>query len=355
MTPWCIGLLLLLASLEVAGCPICLGAYRSSLSDQLVDARRVVLVDPASNRHAYRIAAVIKGAPPEGGVIDGVAVALRFDTVFDAKQTMLLVNGDEGSTWQVVGAAKADHAGWLRHIAAGKRSADMGGAEWQGRVALMLPYLEHREPLVAQIAYSEVAAAPYEALLAAKPRLSAPAIRRWLFDPALAQRESLYLLLIGIAGDARDAAALERRLDAAWAARDKTSLASLIAADLELRGPARLAWVEERYLADRKRTSAEIEAALMALSVQGNADRTIPRQRVIAAYRSFIAARPDIAGYVARDLASWQHWDAVPQYVALVKSATPQQYPSKIAILDYLRQSPAAATIDPSLVAVSPR
>jgi ABC-type uncharacterized transport system substrate-binding protein len=41
----------------------------------------------------------------------------------------------------------------------------MNADEWRARVALMLPYLEHREPLVAEIAYGELAAAPYAALL----------------------------------------------------------------------------------------------------------------------------------------------------------------------------------------------
>jgi hypothetical protein len=54
--------------------------------------------------------------------------------------------------------------------------------EWRDRVALMFPYLEHHEPLVAEIAYGELAAAPYAALLAAKPRLVAPGafdVRFW--------------------------------------------------------------------------------------------------------------------------------------------------------------------------------
>src|SRR5262245_47994886 len=37
-----------------------------------------------------------------------------------------------------------------------------------------------------------------------------------------------------------------------------------------------------------------------------------------------------------------QYWDAVPEYVALMKSDVPQQYPSRVAIVAYLRQSPSA-------------
>ena len=49
----------------------------------------------------------------------------------------------------------------------------------------------------------------------------------------------------------------------------------------------------------------------------------------------------EIAGYVAQDLAAWQYWDAVTEYVALMKSDVRQQYPSRLAILAYLRQSPS--------------
>ena len=40
----------------------------------------------------------------------------------------------------------------------------MNAEEWRARVALMLPYLENPEPLVAEIAYGEIASAPYSAL-----------------------------------------------------------------------------------------------------------------------------------------------------------------------------------------------
>jgi hypothetical protein len=354
MRRWLVAGLLLAASFGAAACPLCLGAFRSSTADQLVEVRQAVLADPSADGRTFRVAAVVKGERPANGVIAAAAVDRRADPAGAAKGTLLFVRDAGWSMWQAVGAASVENASWLRKIAAGKRSTDMSPEDWQARVALMLPYLESHEPLVAQVAYGELAAAPYTSLLAMKSRISAAAVRKWLADPSLAQRESMYLLLLGVAGDARDAAAIERRLDAAHAASDATSLGSLIAADLQLRGPGRLAWVEENYLLDRRRSSAEIDAALLALSVQGNASAAIPRERVIATYRKFMSARPDIAGYVARDLAAWQYWDAVPEYIALLKSNTPQQYPSKIAIVAYLRQSPNAGALDLSTAAVSP-
>ena len=80
---------------------------------------------------------------------------------------------------------------------------------------------------------------------------------------------------------------------------DATNLAAMIGADLELRGPSRVDWVEATYFADRSRTMPEIEAALLALNVHGDANRTVPRERVIQAYRAFIRERPPMAGFVA--------------------------------------------------------
>ena len=107
-----------------------------------------------------------------------------------------------------------------------------------------------------------------------------------------------------------------------------------------------MAWVDERYMRDPRRSTRELEAALLALSVQGNAGGVIPRERVIQSYRAFMSAHPDVAGYVAQDLAAWKNWDAVPEYVALMKSGARQQYASRMAIIAYLRQSPNASAIE---------
>jgi len=344
MTQWFFAALFLCTSLAASACPLCLGAFRSSVAQQLVDLPHAVVAQSSADGRGYRIVDVIKGERPASGIIP--ADAIQLDVVVDATATVLLVRDDTWSMWLGIGAVTVEHASWLRQIAAGKRSSDMNADEWRARVELMLPYLEHREPLVAEIAYGEFAAAPYTTLLAAKPRLAAPAIRRWLADPTLAARQPLYLLLLGIAGDAGDATALERRLEAQSTAGDASYLASMIAADLQLRGPSRMALVDAKYMGNRLRTSRELEAALLALSVLGNATEAIPRERVIQSYCLFIQEHKELAGFVAQDLATWQYWGAVPLYLALIKSNVRQQFTSRVAMFVYLRQSPVASVID---------
>ena len=129
-------------------------------------------------------------------------------------------------------------------------------------------------------------------------------------------------------------------------ARDATNLASTIAADLQLRGPSRMAWVDAKYMGDRLRSTRELEGALLALSVLGNANGTIPRERVILSYRLFMQEHKEFAGLVAWDLAAWQYWDAVPTYLTLMKSNVRQDFKSRVAVADYLRHSPVGNLID---------
>jgi hypothetical protein len=331
-------------SATAAACPLCLGAGQPTRAQQLVAAPQAVLAVPAAEAGRFRVVEVVKGERPATTIEGGVA---RSGTPSDeaaarSGKPVLLVRDDGFSTWVVLGASRAADLGWLRKLAAGKPAAAMSEEDWRARVALVVPYLEHPEPLLAELAYGELAAAPYAAMRTAKARLDAAALRRWLTDPNLVDRQRLYTLLLGLAGNAQDAAALERRLESAWKTGDATNLGAMLAADLELRGPQRLEWIEAKYLRDRARSASEITAALLALSVQGNANAAIPRPRVIESYRLFMKERPEIAGYVAPDLAAWQYWDAVPEYVALMKSEVKQQFPSRLAILAYLRQSPSA-------------
>jgi hypothetical protein len=347
---------LLCTSAWAIACPLCMGAFQQSKAQQLVAAPRAVLGVPTADPSRFRVVEVVKGERPASATVEGgyprngnivEAAGLR------SGKALLLVRDDVIPTWTVVGAIGADHLGWLRKLAAGKPAAEMSPEDWRARAVLVLPYLESREPLAAEIAYGELAAAPYPALRTLKSRLDAAAVRGWVSDPERAARQPLYLLLLGIAGNARDAAGLEQRLEAAWTSSDATNVGPMIAADLEIGGSARMAWVDERYMRDRRRSTRELEAALLALSVQGTANGVIPRERVIQSYRTFIKEHREIAGFVAQDLAAWQYWGAVPEYVALMKSGAPQQYPSRLAIVGYLRQYPNASAIDVPLSAVA--
>lgn len=336
-----LGTLMIFADPAAYACPLCLGGLRFAPGLQLDVADQVVLAVPVAEEKRWRIVEVAKGAPIAGQVI-AESVEGADEAAVRAGRPLLLLRDRLWPQWTSVGAVGVEYAGWLRQLVATGPTADRTDVDWRGRVALAAPYLEDRDPLAAAIAYGEIARAPYGALRSLKPRLEAATIARWLDDPKLAERRPAYTLLLGIAGGPEDAERLEQRLETAWTSRDATNLGAMLAADLELRGPSRVGWIETMYLADRNRTMPEIAGVLQALSEHGKENGAVSRERVIQAYRLFMRERKPMAAFVAPDLAEWEYWDATPEYVAVLTSNVVPDPASRYAIVNYLQRSPRA-------------
>ena len=323
---------------------------------QLDTADRAVIAVPVGDGSQFQVVDVIKGSDAVGAVIADAVT--RLDAAAPAvHDSLLLLHDPVAHQWTSAGLMRAKYADWLRQLTAtslvkGERaraawprtiaSSALSYAGWRERVALVLPHLESPDALVAQIAWGELARAPYAVLDVAKSRIDATTVEGWLSDPKLTARHAVYTLLLGFVGGAAEAARLEQRIEASWNGHDATNLAAMIGADLDLRGPSRLGWVEAMYFADRSRTMPEIDAALLALNVHGEADRAVPRARVIEAYRVFIRERPQMAGFVAPQLADWGYWDAAPEYATLLRSQVIKDQGSELAVASYLQQAAAA-------------
>ncbi len=336
-----LGLLMIFSGPVGYACQLCLGGVVFSPGQQLDVADQAVIAMPLADGTKWRILEVVKGPAISGQVITGPVDGADGAALRTGKP-LLLLHHEDWPRWASVGTISVEYAGWLRQLAATGPRAGRPDVDWRGRVALVAPYLEDPKPLAADLAYSVIARAPYGALRPLKSRLQAVTLAQWLDDPKLAGRRPSYTLLLGIAGGPPDAERLEQRLDEAWASQDATNLAAMLAADLELRGPSRVEWIEAKYLIDRRRTMAEIAAALLALSEHGDENGAVPRARVIQAFLVLIKERKPMAGLVAAHLAEWEYWDAVAEYAALLTSNVQLDPASRQAIVAYLERCPRA-------------
>ena len=353
-----VALLLLVSATTAVACPLCYEAARQmvTVGQQLDAADRAVVGVPVAAGNQFRVVEVVKGNDDVGEVITDPVTGLDASSS-GGSDSCLLIHDPVAPQWIAVGTMRAEYADWLRQLAAtylikGDRphadwprsirpSSALSYAGWRQRIALVLPYLENSDTLVAQIAWGELARAPYATMDVVRSRINAKMVEGWLNDPTLVSRHAAYTLLLGFVGGPA-AERLEQRLEAAWNSHDATNLAAMIGADLELRGPSRVGWVEAMYFADRTRTMPEIEAALLALGVHGEANHTVPRERVIQAYRAFIKERPPMAGFVAQQLADWGYWDAATEYSALLASDAVKDPASHFAVINYLQRAAAA-------------
>jgi hypothetical protein len=326
-----------------------------TVGQQLDMADRAVLALPVAGGNQFRIVAIVKGKDAIGDTLAGPVTGVE---VAGGGDPYLLVRDPLAAQWTSVGTIPAQYADWLRQLVAAsfvkgdrprpkwpldiRTSFTLSYAGWRQRIALVTPYLESSDPMVAQIAWGELARAPYVVMDVARSRIDPVAVESWLDDANLVSRRAAYTLLLGFVGGLADAARLEQHIEAKWSSHDTADLGAMIGADLELRGPSRVDWVEARYFADRTRTMPEIEAALLALNVHGDANGTVPRERVIQAYRAFIRERPPMAGFVAQQLADWDCWDETTEYAALLASDSVKDPASHLAVVNYLQRAAAA-------------
>lgn len=330
-----VGLLLAAVAVPARACAVCAPSAPLTVAQRLIDAERAVLAHPEAGPSAgWRVVAVVRGAP------EAEPPALVPGSYRDPEgRPLLLVRDRLSRTWTAVGPIAEAQAGWLRGLAAYRRTAEMTPQDWTQRVAALAPLLEHPEPLVAETAYGEIARAPYAAMRANRAALDGARLARWVEDPALAPRRPLYLLLLGLAGGPADAARIERALAAREPRPDPVDLPALLAADLELQGVRRLPRIEKTWLLDPARGPTELRAAIVALSVHGGEGGTVPRAAVADAFLRFTERRAPLGGLVAQDLAAWGVWDATPRFAALVDAPDVPMW-SKVAMLQYLRESP---------------
>ena len=142
---------LLCVSAAAVACPICLGAGQDTKAEQLAHAQQAVLAVPTADPNRFRVVEVLRGERPSSGTVEGgyPRSGPATDASVSKVQTLLLLRSDPLPGWVVLGAAGTQHAAWLRKLAVGRHADEFGEQEWRTRIGLVVPYLEHRQPLVA--------------------------------------------------------------------------------------------------------------------------------------------------------------------------------------------------------------
>lgn len=338
-----------LLPLPAVACAICAPADgQNTVLYQLHVADAAALAVWEAGR-GWRVVEMVKGQAPAkpidaAGGPNAVQSMLPVNPAATAVQpgggaTLWLYNA-AGQSWRALGPLSAARAAWARQMAALRPASLEPPTDWSARLTFFADDLEDPEPLVARAAYEEVAVAPYGVMRDLRRHWPLDRLRQWTTRPALAERLPLYLLLLGVAGDERDAARIQASLPAAADAAGVPSLSAAHAALIELRGVAAVEAIERRVLADPSRTSFEVQAAVMALGVHAADGRRLSRSRVIRAYEVLLQRNPGHAGFAASDLASWGEWRFGTRFAQILKSGSALAFASRYPMVFFLLRSP---------------
>lgn len=322
----------------VFGCAICApDDAQKTLVRQLAAADRIVLVQSARQAGPVSAPVVVRGAaPPADWAINAGPSPI---SAWRADDLQLLVMNAGEARWTLLGYLPPTRTGWLQRLA-GMAPLTVGSEPDLLRARFFVRDLEDAYPLVAQAAYEEVAVQPYAVLRTLATEVDVRQLARWVQDTARTARWPLYYLLLGLAGRTADAANLERRIEERRPGGSAQEVSAMLAALVALRGETGLAWLEQNFLAVRTTPDAEVQAALLALSVHGADGVAVSKDQVVAAYSRFIVRNPQRAGFVASDLASWGRWEFAEAFASALRSGEPQVFASRYAMVFYLLRNP---------------
>jgi hypothetical protein len=332
-------------------CPICSGNLPTlTLLQHLINSDRAVIARSLGGRD-FEVIEPIKPLPALPAVGARAAAAdkpgsklrdLRFIPGEDIPRasggSYLLLRQALGGGWMNAGPVPAGAANDVRRLVGAKRSSDMTLADWRSRVVMLAPMLEHPVPVLATTTYAEIARAPYDAMRSTRGHVRPSDLRVWLADPGRATRRPLYWLLYGINAGPGEAREIAGRVDRLAAKGGLEDLASLLAADLEAGGAARRAVLRRTYLEQSKRSIPELQEAILAFTVHADAGDAALRRETAETFGRLVRKHRALGGLVAADLARWQYWDAVPDYIALLRSRVLNPA-LRQPVLDYLTAS----------------
>jgi len=318
----------LLSQPAAKACPVCLGfkPQQPTFAAELRAAKTVVIAQPTGEPGEFRVQRVVRGAAE----LKDARISLPGDY---ATGPEVLVRDEDGEAWKCLGPSGVDLAPFFKTILELQADDPRDDAEWRARLSQVKPFLGHPDARIARSAWAEWARAPYRVIR--QQRLAPAPLRVWLADSAQAYAHPLWVVLLGINGDAGDAKHLNEKLEAAWQTNDATQLAARLTARIEREHAEGIAWLEAHYIRDRDRMLEEIQAAVTALAAQGSANETL-RPRILSACRLMLAERRPLSGLVATQFAAAQDSGAVEHYRQLLASGEPVLPSTVPAIKSYL-------------------
>jgi hypothetical protein len=337
----CAALVLVGTARVSLGCPFCtaLGPTLSQLREQAVV---VALAEVEDSKDAkltrVRLHRVLAG----GELLHGkqsIEIPLEIP---GRPGSLLLVFGNGGAAarlgelaWNAVGVNETSYSYFAR--------APTLKTPVVERLRYFGPFLEHREPLIAEDAYLEFGHAGFDQVAAAAETLPKSRLRAWLTDPNVpAGRKGFYGLALGLGDQGTELAAnaeFLRQLILAPEDDFRAGFDGILGGYLLLAATPGLELVEQLYLANPRAADGDVRHALTALRFYYEDGRAIPRERLQRALRCLLA-RPEFSAAAITDLARWQDWGAQEQIAALYASPGYGQAEIRRAIVGYLLTCP---------------
>ncbi|VAX41762.1 hypothetical protein MNBD_PLANCTO02-2257 [hydrothermal vent metagenome] len=177
------------------------------------------------------------------------------------------------------------------------------------RLHFFLKFLEYHDSVIADDAYTEIANASYQEIVAITEKLSRKKLRKWLTDKeTLSPRFGLYGMLLGLCGTKEDIPLLEKIITQPVDDELRLGMDGVMGGYLLLTGAKGLTFIEKEKFYNKKCPASETYSAMQALRFMwtyGNGH--ISKDRLRKSMRNLVS-QPQYADLAIADLARWKDW-----------------------------------------------
>ena len=227
------------------------------------------------------------------------------------------------------------------------------------RLPYYLGFLENPDPLLSIDAWAEFANATYEDVKAVKDQMPREQLRQWIADPTTTpERLGLYGMMLGLCGNADDAAFLEKQIGAVPpTGRDdkkffRYGTDGLMGGYLLLTGEDGVAFLEQTRL--RPDVPADsVYAAVQAIQfVWSYESSLIPQSRLKSSMRRLLS-NSDQRILTITNLARWQDWECWPELEQIFTNECADDRATQRAIVQFAEECRKATSADGSVLEVA--
>jgi hypothetical protein len=330
-------------------CVLCLPYPKKTSADYIVESDTVVFAreDPA-RPFFYAPVETLKGH------YKGDAIPLLVDSTtsrelrLQPELRVALAQDRLNGTWHRLGLAGSEHQAVMRVVAGWNAKSKT----LHERAVFFAPYLRHRDWALAELAFLEVARAPYATIRDLRATVGRDYIYRVINAFSHVEWHGLYILMLGMSDRPDDLAFVRRKLETAAKFGIALNLGAYATAFIEMTGAEAVKTLASRYFESPGRSNAELLEIVNALSVQGNGGRAELRTAIVDAYGLLLDEHLELAGYVAKDLYDWKVMRFVPRLHEILNGSTSLDEASRLAVAMYLSSagkgwSDAAASFKP--------
>jgi hypothetical protein len=322
-------------------CTLCVGFPEESAADVLIASAAVALAREDPNE-PFSLAPIelLKGNH------DGSEIGLFLDSVTrrtlagDPSSAVVVVQENEGGGWRRLALANSQYQGLVRRIL-------LFAPQWQGargrlrRAEFFLPLFGHKDSAIYELAYLEIARAPYGVIKRVSRGVPRERLERILNRPEYLRWRSLAFLILAHRGEAQDQRFLAESFCNAERFRLSSNLAALAAASIELEGARAISYIEDRYFARLDRSDEELREVLKALSLHGSEGRVQLRDQIVAAYGKLLEVHPEMSPHAAADLLAWNRTEWTEELAELERGNASLDALARKAIRQYLSRAAA--------------